>query len=822
MTFAWNLFLKDQRVLRWWLLAWVGASLMLAGFAYLDWASSQSSANRSVLWKPLWVLIGALTVVQLVHQEPIGKGLSFWKTRPMRPRHLLLGKLAFLLVYFVAVPFLILSGLLHFTLGDTESVRVGQVEWAARYFPLGLAILAVATLTSRLYQVFIAWFGIIVAFLAVRALVETVTEPDYGERLRWVDFPSLAVMEAFVLGVLAMLVVVAQYAFGWRRVSLALAIGALVAMASMERVLPLHRYPYRGPDAFPESTETLERVADDWAAELDRVCPLEERWFPIGEKQDGSRYVILQPALPSGPYQVIQSRSSLEYGGQTYHSTMANLRSNGFPYLRQTLLAEAAGITEISERHVGWHPQRMLRLDEAIYRGFPRGIEGTLRTEVLFASLEPSLLVNLPLEEGAEVRHGPYRLHIDEVKPSVDSIFFDISEEFVWSQFTRVDLAYPRRSLQDEGALKLYHRPTETLISLDESSQEGDRRVGPWRRERHRFSMLHGMSSVYAYFRDCLLHEANLNVKEWALVGGHQAVQATTTIPVVIPNLRLNRQVPTSEEELIASLAAIQRDPAAPTETYLWELMGCWSRDRGRSSLKHVGARLEALESSDVPALITVGRRLTGPYWEGASNLVAEHICRLAAPEHRELIVANIDIDFDLLPAIRAHGWEKEALPRMMAKVKGEVQYRIPKAWDELFLESGVEDVAFLTELAVRRLGEEAFLERIPSLKQVPLAAVTERRWQATVGFGFGGDFFDSLEEQLRYGNPLALTRLLYVLRSGLRGQDDPDPMTLVSLLSTMSTCPSEKDEAITWLEAHAKKTTFDRLTQRYESPSNA
>jgi len=111
MSEPWHILRKDLRRLRWPLMAWV---LIVAGrmivattgaaAAFGNLGLQLAVDNLSVLVTVIDLLMLALIVSWLVHDEPLVGVDAFWLTRPIDPLRLMAAKLVFAAVFLVAAP----------------------------------------------------------------------------------------------------------------------------------------------------------------------------------------------------------------------------------------------------------------------------------------------------------------------------------------------------------------------------------------------------------------------------------------------------------------------------------------------------------------------------------------------------------------------------------------------------------------------------------------------------------------------------------------------------------------------------------------------
>ncbi|MEM7385175.1 MAG: hypothetical protein AAF514_09550, partial [Verrucomicrobiota bacterium] len=612
----------------------------------------------------------------------------------------------------------------------------------------------------------------------------------------WFDFPSVPVITAFLIGGVSLFVFCLQYLTARRVVSGILSIVLVVSLSGIAGFFPVPSYTYRSFDDFGEGGAGWDLELEALQRDLKRICPLDQRWIPTGT-ENGRRVMSLERFLPSSEHSRVSAASALSYEGRRIGRLSGHKGPFSWQGASSDSLALAAGIEGPLKASYGWAKHRTLQIDEPDFRGFSQEKEATLTSEVIYGEVTPTLLMSVPLRIGEVFRQGFYGIEVKDVRYVEGHMEVEVTQSFPVPKFVRSGVDVPTRAL-GAWTLRFFHYPTETLIEIRESETKSERNWGPFAQKTLFLSSDPRVISIHLLFRECLFHEANFDANEWALVGTHETITAARSIPFEVPDLRLNRRIPESPDDLPEKFAKVRRDDFESTEDFLWRVLSLSMDPHSRRENDLMNAALESLTPEDVPVLVSVGYRFTGDYWKYTARLIAAQVVRLAQPEHRDLILAHHEIDFDLFGAIRKYGWEEEALPGMIRKARD--RRGVPDSWDAFFLEVKPDDPEFLTNLATRRFYSKALRGELADLPGVSMAHVTERYWQQTMDFS-GSDFFDALETQIRAGNRLGLVRLLYLLRSGLQGKEDPDPLDLVAVLAAISNCPKDREGAIAWLE---------------------
>ena len=274
MKLVWRLFLKDQPVLYWWIVVWIALLVADTAVEYVGWKSWAEVPSLSFMG---W-FVGGILVALLIHQESVAtKSVSFWGTRPLRLRHLLLGKSLFILFYFCFIPLLIKVCLLWLT-GFSGYLGLGLVEWGITYFTsLSVIVaLAIVTVTLRLATMFVlaivGWIGIV----ALKAVAESLKRQFewQPELAPWWDFPTAPLVVHLVLAIGATVIALNQYLTGNRKLSW-LGMGATMLGVAGVGLLPLIPYAHGSHfTSLPPSDAALDASAEALAVDLSRLCPL--------------------------------------------------------------------------------------------------------------------------------------------------------------------------------------------------------------------------------------------------------------------------------------------------------------------------------------------------------------------------------------------------------------------------------------------------------------------------------------------------------------------------------------------------------------------
>lgn len=174
---VWHIVKKDWRLLRW---------LVLASVA-LHAASSYLQLGPAAALPAL--LVTALSIVLLVHQDGLPGTRQDWLVRPIRRRDLLLAKITFVIVC-IQLPLFVLDVVAGTAQGFGMGATIGAALARAVYmlFVFSLPVLALSALTRSLTEVAVtlaAWFAVLLAAFALPAMAGW-TSPTTRTGVAWV------------------------------------------------------------------------------------------------------------------------------------------------------------------------------------------------------------------------------------------------------------------------------------------------------------------------------------------------------------------------------------------------------------------------------------------------------------------------------------------------------------------------------------------------------------------------------------------------------------------------------------------------------------
>jgi hypothetical protein len=290
MSQTWHIVRKDVRRLRWVLVLWVGVLAMRVAFSMITVTSAESANtafNLRQLFSPIVtieLLMTALIVVRLVHEEPLVGFTPFWLTRPYDRGALVRAKVLCVAVVLVGLPLLADLAMMGLLKAGPVALAHGSSAAAVAYVTGTLSLMVAGVLTASFSAYALTVLGVVVGTLMVAALrvgLVSLWRPDYFVYTppQIPDATPRVVMLA-VYAAAALTVVLYQYRYRRWRTATALAIAGFAATI----VVPL-LWPWsfaRGEDVRPGPWAATANLVYDPSAGA-RVTP------PVRARRGGFR-----------------------------------------------------------------------------------------------------------------------------------------------------------------------------------------------------------------------------------------------------------------------------------------------------------------------------------------------------------------------------------------------------------------------------------------------------------------------------------------------------------------------------------------------------
>ena len=237
-----HVFRKDLRRLRWAIVAWLAvvvARLIVktvgAEFSFGAVGLQIVIANVSDLLLFTEIVLLALIVAGLVHDEPLVGPDAFWLTRPIGARPLMAAKLLFAALFLIAAPMVgDVMAVAAISRNPQAALRAAPAFVSSQMVWVSL-LLGLAVVTPSLIRFLLTLVGGVAAVAVALSLLTTiilltVTEDSGYQESMVIDATSSIVMTVLVTSV-ALLVIAYQYRN--RRAGRAVAIGALGLVAAV-------------------------------------------------------------------------------------------------------------------------------------------------------------------------------------------------------------------------------------------------------------------------------------------------------------------------------------------------------------------------------------------------------------------------------------------------------------------------------------------------------------------------------------------------------------------------------------------------------------
>jgi hypothetical protein len=458
MTGVGHIAAKDIRRLRWLIVGWVaivavrtliataGADVALAGFG------PQVGINEvSQLISIVYVVLLALLMSSLVHDDPLVGREAFWITRPIAPGSLMTAKLAFVAIFCLVVP---LTG--SVIVAASFGMRAGEIAETIPAFVLNQLIpvtllMALAVITPSLARYVLAIVGAISAFVIFTASALFVAllwanDIDENGEVPLPD-PTPAVVAGTLMVVVASAVIVYQYRR--RRVGRALAVAGMGAIVVF--VVPdlwtwsLVNSPTPEMAAAPQDTPDL-------SVSLDGANPRVTDALTLRRRMPARKYIAAHAIVAGVPSEFIirtvvpRSRLELPGGGvvQTGSRSSATLSVNmGGSTTGRIASVEAAlgGVrllppNDAAEAAASQQWPTVLKVDEGDFVRYRRDA-GRLTADVDLLFERATVRGTLPLADHATLEIGNMHVSVVRVIRRPTGCIVLLRRSYVESLFTQ-------------------------------------------------------------------------------------------------------------------------------------------------------------------------------------------------------------------------------------------------------------------------------------------------------------------------------------------------------------------------------------------------
>ena len=382
-----HLFSKDLRRLRWSIIGWsalvgartlintVGADIALGGFG-----PQLGIGELSAVLSLMYLLLLALLVSRLVHDEPLVGRDAFWITRPIAPGALMAAKLLFATLFFIVLP--LAGSVIVAAAFGTSAADIARTipVFALNQFILVTLLMALATVTPSLTRYVLAMVGVIAAVVTLTAstilLMLWVTEEIQESSDAGLPDPTPAVVGGMLIVLIALAVIIYQYRT--RRLGRALTIAGIGAAVLL---LVLERWNWSFADqprfettAAPQDTPALTVSLDGSRPRVSDTFTMRRRTPP---RKEIAAHAIVAGVPPEFNVRPIVARSRLELpagqvlqtGGNTSNAVLSVYGGGSTAGRTTTVEAALGGVRLLTRSNALESPSSeqwpiLLRVDE--------------------------------------------------------------------------------------------------------------------------------------------------------------------------------------------------------------------------------------------------------------------------------------------------------------------------------------------------------------------------------------------------------------------------------------------------------------------------
>lgn len=411
---------KDVRRLRWVLVLWVAVLAMRVALSLIT-VTSAESANTSFYLRQLFspivtieLLMTALIVVRLVHEEALVGFTPFWLTRPYDRGALVRAKALCAMVVLVGLPLLADLTLMGLLKAGPIALVNGSSAAAMAYVGGTLSLMVAAALTPTFSAFALTLLGVVVGTLMVAAIrvgLASLWRPDYFIYTPpQVPDGTPGVMMLAVYAAAALAVVLYQYRHRRWRTATGLAIAGFAATIVVPLVWPWSFA--RGEDVRPGAWAAAAMVVHDPSVGT-RVSPAARARRGGFRRQVAARVMLTGLPQPITVQQVgVRSRLRFPDGTNIESSQLGYAGLSSQP----AWIAALGGPRLLDFRDPSsarWVPMVTLTEDQfARYRGQP----GELVADADFHLSRTREVAVLPLASGAAFDDGLSRIEIVAVE----------------------------------------------------------------------------------------------------------------------------------------------------------------------------------------------------------------------------------------------------------------------------------------------------------------------------------------------------------------------------------------------------------------------
>ena len=420
MTATLHIVRKDARRLGWVLALWLAVLAARVTLSLSGAAATGDVFGTGLLLRELSgalamveLLLTALIVARLVHEEPLVGFTAFWLTRPYDSGSLLGAKLLVAAVVLVVLP--LITDVVMMTIleaGPRAVVRAGST-FALGYVSWVLSLMVIATLTPSLAAFVMSILGIVAAtsilLVALMGIATLWSNEPSGYRPPVVPDATAGVVMQIVYLCAALSVVVYQYRHRRWRMAARLAVAGLAAAVVVPMLWP---WPFaRGEEIRAGAWASTAAAVHDpsWGTEVADV----DRFGRGAPRRHVNARVTLSGTPPDVTVQSIGVRSRLQFDEGTVVES-GQMGGYGASFTSSVIEAALGGVAllnpvEVSDQRPAWTPLITLTEEEFVRY---RGRSGRLDANVDFHLVRTREVGSLPMMPGAAIGDDVSRIEI--------------------------------------------------------------------------------------------------------------------------------------------------------------------------------------------------------------------------------------------------------------------------------------------------------------------------------------------------------------------------------------------------------------------------
>ncbi len=819
-------FRKDLRSQR--ILLGVWFFLVLLQFAIAVWTPRPGDllmlglySGASMFLPLLSSLILVVLVPQLVLQEPLVGTSAFWMTRPLSRGELLQAK-GFFVLLLLLLPLLAQSAVLLANGADLREIALGGAEKLMADLSWIVLLMALAVFTASFGR-----FAIVIAvyLLATGAVAAGLYwfrlfhDPEWA--LNSMSKLSLTYSQGVVDSLLTIAlgsgVVVHQYLTRNTRRSLALGVAAYLLT-----LVSFHLWPWDFLKPAPLAKTSLD-LAPVQLALAGSVHSYDEASIRGGQPRKAISGGLVPEGVPPGDvvrFRRIDATLSRPGGGaeKIHPGMIADFQQAN----DGEAIERALGAIVLNPKGANFTSLTLFSIEANDYdRDAAVPFEFSAQVDLEVAHWVPQ--PDIPLRKGARLDLGPERVTLTDVLRQPDGIDLMGTERKIHLLLDRtrppedkIPGLGPKRALY----VLLNRRLGEAFLQREVPGSVDFLSAAPGILSNHPFRLSFGPE------KDRGMNVQEPITPEWladaVLVRLDLVPLATITRPVTVHGFRMDGQfvlppIPRKVEKADpAALAAIVL-PDNPDDSQIRSyLAAIFVASRWQSIWSSADPQVAMIEKIGPGHMdILVGQLASAG--GGATIYLRKAIEDLAQPADKEVILAALPANKNLIRVVNRYGWQKDAHDLIVSVINNPTDYPGLNSDSDWFLAAAaLQDPVTYDALRVRFIQglDRKFL--YPAIRDLPdfdLAGTVAEAWKKAQALG-GAEMGEMLPIAAELGEPDVLDVAEQVLR---KGTDGAQKAIARGVFTDFTPAPSGSDEEIlAWYEGHRGQLKFDPAAKKF------